>query len=62
VAVALVFAEWQPGLVAFAKVQNAKPLSRWEPLQLETFAQELKPVVDAYSKVKRGARGAWVTQ
>ena len=43
----------QKALVGFAKVQNAKPLSRWEPLQLETFLEELKPVVKAYLKIEK---------
>jgi hypothetical protein len=40
-------------LVYWAKAQNARPLSRWETLQLETFSMELRPLVDVYSKIKQ---------
>ena len=40
-------------LVYWSKSQNARPLSRWETLQLETFARELKPLVDLFARIKQ---------
>jgi hypothetical protein len=40
-------------LVSWSKAQNARPPSRWETLQLETFALELKPLVDLFAKIKK---------
>jgi hypothetical protein len=40
-------------LVIWSKAQNARPLKNWETLQLETFTQELKPLVDLFAKLRQ---------